>query len=587
MNTDKVLKSLAPTLLLLMAFAVLGVAISEVHSFDVFWQLQNGRYMVETHEMIRTDLFTLAADVPRHEHTWLHSLILYGLYSFAGYGAISVFKGVMIALTLLFLVLAARRRAASWAAIVLSLPVFFLTSGGWLERPQLWTFLFAAVFIWFLEHHLANPSWRVLWLLPLMLFWSNVHAGSILALALVFAYLAGDVGQSLLAAKASWPATKRWLALISGVLLAGLINPYPSRWLNTLLGSYRLGASVDKTGKSVGSSTAVFNMDWTPTTLQNEPLFFYLIGLSCLIVLFGWRRLRLTDVFLLGGLALMGSKLVRHIPFFYMGMIAVLPAYLDAAVAPVHRRLPGLYRKLALLAVCCLAMFLFWTLWQPAYRVYGMFNTGLRSWHYPIEATEFVEEHKLAKNIYNTYDWGGYMAFKLFPDYLMFWDGRQNSARMFQLGWNVMAGKPDWQSILDEFDVNTIVTRCSTIDTGQKYPLLDRLRASSEWSLVLNTESSLVFIRNGSMPEIWLQKYRQPKGFMDDTILSEAHLMVKYNPNRFMAWWEMAQIYAKRRQYKNALFALEQHLSRTPNRSPAAEQLHYQLTQVMKSSRHQ
>ena len=47
-----------------------------------------------------------------------------------------------------------------------------------------------------------------------------------------------------------------------------------------------------------------------------------------------------------------------------------------------------------------------------------------------IAAGEFVEEHKLARNIYNTYDWGGYMAFKLFPDYLMFWDGRQDSAEM-------------------------------------------------------------------------------------------------------------------------------------------------------------
>jgi hypothetical protein len=63
-----------------MVFAVLAVAISEVHSFDVFWQLQSGRYIWESQSMIHSDLFTLAADVPRSEHTWLHSLILLGLY---------------------------------------------------------------------------------------------------------------------------------------------------------------------------------------------------------------------------------------------------------------------------------------------------------------------------------------------------------------------------------------------------------------------------------------------------------------------------------------------------------------------------
>jgi cytochrome c-type biogenesis protein CcmH/NrfG len=68
---------------------------------------------------------------------------------------------------------------------------------------------------------------------------------------------------------------------------------------------------------------------------------------------------------------------------------------------------------------------------------------------------------------------------------------------------------------------------------------------------------------------------------MDDTILSESHLMVRFNPNRYMAWWEMAQIYTKRKQYKNALGALNQHIARSPRRNPAAEQLRKQLTQVV------
>jgi hypothetical protein len=176
------------------------------------------------------------------------------------------------------------------------------------------------------------------------------------------------------------------------------------------------------------------------------------------------------------------------------------------------------------------------------------------------------------------------MAFKLFPDYLMFWDGRQNSSEMFQLGWNVMAGKPDWEDVLDKFDVNTIVTRASTIDTGQKYPLLDRLYSHPDWSLVFNTESSMIFVRKGSMSEGWLRNHSLPKDKMDDTILSEAHLMVSVNPGRYMAWWEMAQIYIKRQQYKNALFAVNQHIARSPRQNPVAVKLRGQLTQVINTS---
>jgi hypothetical protein len=152
---------------------------------------------------------------------------------------------------------------------------------------------------------------------------------------------------------------------------------------------------------------------------------------------------------------------------------------------------------------------------------------------------------------------------------------------MFSLGWQVMAGRPDWEKILAQFDVKTIVSRASTIDTGQKYPLLDRLQASPDWSLVFNTESSMVFVRNDSVPADWLQRYTRPKTRIDDTSLSEAHLMVKYNANRYMAWWEMAKIYTRRKQYKNALIAVKQHLARSPKPSPAAVQLQKQLERVV------
>jgi hypothetical protein len=117
--------------------------------------------------------------------------------------------------------------------------------------------------------------------------------------------------------------------------------------------------------------------------------------------------------------------------------------------------------------------------------------------------------------------------------------------------------------------------------TGQKYPLLDRLATHPDWVLVFNTESSMVFVKRGSVSDAWLRKYARPKEQMDNTVLSEAHLMVKYNANRYMAWWEMAQIYAKRKQYKHALFALNQHLARSPQRTPAAERLQRQLVQAM------
>jgi hypothetical protein len=581
MSLTRATKYSALSVLAAMLIAILAVAISQVHSFDVFWQLEAGKYMAQTRSFIYTDTFTLMKDVPRYEHTWLHSLILYGSWLLGGYAAISVLKGVLITMTLAVLAWTAARRGASLPAIALVLPAYILTSGGWLSRPQLWTFICFAIFVAALEHYLRHRCRHVFWLVPLALFWSNAHAGSVLAIAILAAYLVGESAQALWQKRFRCAGIGKLAILAGAVFAAGMVSPYPSRWFNTLLQAKDLGAKVDAAGKVSGSATAVFNMDWTPTTFQQDPVFFYAMGVVAAIMLLGWRRLRLADLCLLLGLSLMGLKLIRHIPFFYMGAIAICPAYLDAAVEPLKKRLPDLYRSVAALVILCLAAGLFAWDYRPLYRVYGAFNTGLREWHYPVEATEFLVEHKLPKNIYNTYDWGGYLAWQLYPDYLVFWDGRQNSPQMFQYGWNIMAGKPEWQQLLDQFKVNTIITRASTIDTGQRYPLLDRLALSPDWALVFNAESSMIFVRRGSVKDDWLHKYEKSKLKIQDTILSEALLMVSVNPNRYMAWWEMGLIYARRKQYANAVFALRQHLARAPMPNPAARKLLGQLEEAL------
>ena len=558
--------------LALLLLAVLAVGVSEIHDFDTFWQLQSGKYMVETGSFIRTDLFTLAPDVPRFEHCWLHDLILYGLYQVGGYPALSIWKGLMIAGTAMVLAATALLRGASLLAVVLVLPVFLLSSGTWTARPQLWTFFIFALFVLLLERYRIRPTRAILWLFPLAVFWANLHAGSILAVAILAAYL---VGLGVMAGwRREWRGTGLPLLALAVVLVgaASLLTPYPTAWLRTLLASPQQGASIDAAGQKVGAMVFVFNMDWTPTTFQNSPLFYYALAVATVIMLLGWRRLFLADLCLMAGLALMGLKLVRHTPFFYFGVVAILPVYLDAAVKPLRERFSPRLRQLATVAVLLMGCAWGWLFYQPLWRIYGPFNAGLRTWHFPVAAAEFIEREKLPKNIYNTYDWGGYLSWKLYPDYLVFWDQRQNSAEMFRLGWEAMAGKPSWRDTFTRFGINTVVTRSSTIDTGQRYPQLDLLRMSPDWHLVFADDTALVFVREGSVPSGWLAERSLPKERMDDTILATARLMTDVDPNRYMAWNEMAQVHLRRRQLPEGKAALEQYLRRTPQRDLQAEQ---------------
>ncbi len=567
-------------------FLIFGIATAEIHSFDVFWQLQSGRYILQTKSFIYHDIFTLAAQAPRFEHCWLHDILLYLAYLLGGYTGLSLVKGLVLGGTALVLVLVARVRQASWPSMLLLLTPFWLSRGGWLARPQIWTFLFFAIFVLFLERYRKRGGREIFWLFPLMALWVNLHAGAILAVPILIAYLVGEGGE--LALKKSPMPLGHYKRLWWGgglMLLAFLLTPYTGEFVDTLFSAYKLGhGGVDEAGRTLTPITQLFNMDWRPTSFETDPYFYYAMAVTGALMLLGWRRLRLTDLCLMGGLALMGLKLSRHTTFLFLGMVAILPVYADAAaeflVTRFKSRLRQISRVMATLGAA--AIFVYFSM--PAYETYGLFRTGLRSWHYPVEAAEFVRDHKLPPNLYNTYDWGGYLAWILYPDYQVFWDGRQNSAEMFSYGFRIMSGHPGWEAVFDKFGVKTVVSKACTVDSGQHYPVLDKLRESPQWALVFADESSLVFVRRDAVEETWLSQYRLPAERIDDTILSEARLLVQTEPQRYKGWWEIARIQMERRQYPEALFALENYLRRTPTRDPLAENYYRILLPLVKGN---
>ncbi|TYO96055.1 hypothetical protein EDC39_1151, partial [Geothermobacter ehrlichii] len=496
----------------------------------------------------------------------------------AGYGGISLFKGLLLSATAGILVWTARLRGSSWPAILCCLPLFLLTSAGWLARPQLWTFLGFSIFVCLLEYHRKAGSLRLLWLPPLAVLWANLHAGFILSFALLAAYLVGEPGA--LVNRWSRLGRKEYLLLwvvLAGLVLAAFLTPYPEQFFRTLVASPNLGAAQSESGKAVGAFTALFNMDWRPTTFRQDRWFYYALGLGASWMLLGWRRFNLTDFCLLAGLSLMGLKLSRHTSFLFFALVAFLPAYLDTAVMPVVRMVGEKGRHFGVAVIAVLAATAMIWLARPIVTTAGFFDLGLREWHYPVRATEFIRQQRLPGNLYNTYDWGGYLAWKLYPRYKVFWDGRQDDAAMFRQGWRVMAGKEDWQAILDRHRVNVVVTRCLTMDTGQRYPLLDRLEQSDQWALVYADNWSLVFVRKKAVADDWLQKYRLDKARIWQTLYSEARLSVAENRWRYKAWWEMARLDLRQRRYAEALNHLEEYLSRSPQGDPVAENYYRML----------
>ncbi len=550
-----------------------GFATSKVQSFDVFWQLQSGKYILDTQSFIYQNIFSLAADAPRHEHCWLHDIVYYLTYCLMGFEGLSLLKGLLVAGTGFFLVRVARLRDSSWSAILIVLfPVFLQAYWAWEDRPQLWSFFFFALFLWLLEWDRISRGRKIYLLGPLMIIWGNLHAGAILAFPLVVAYMVGRAGRSFLQ-KDFWPKDLKrlgWVLLM--ITVAACITPYGLMLLKTLAGSASLG----------GQSLFAENIDWRVTTFKEFPNYFYIMGGTALCLAIAWRRVTLTDALLLAGLAFMGTKLLRHTTFFMVAVTALVPVYIDGMTMPLVAKVTAGNRTVLKTLALFLAVIATFYFGHSLYKVKGAFNPGLLEWRYPDAAVDFILEQQLPANLFNSYVSGGYLMWKLYPDYRVFWDGRQGSEELNRAGNDITYARAGWQQLLDRYQVNTVVTEPLSFIDGVQYPMVQELRKSAFWALVFADQSSVVFVRKAAVEGRWLMEHQLPARRLDEAILAEAALLVERAPGPPKVHWEMARIHLARKEYRNAYGALEKYLSRIPpGQRNASAETYYRLLDSM------
>jgi hypothetical protein len=106
----------------------------------------------------------------------------------------------------------------------------------------------------------------------------------------------------------------------------------------------------------------------------------------------------------------------------------------------------------------------------------------------PTAAVVFLETHPASGPIFNHYDWGGYVIWRLYPQTKVFIDGRadlygepllQQFAETYQL-------KHDWKGTLAEWGIATIIVPPdSALATG--------LRSASGWTVSYEDSQAIIF----------------------------------------------------------------------------------------------
>jgi len=121
----------------------------------------------------------------------------------------------------------------------------------------------------------------------------------------------------------------------------------------------------------------------------------------------------------------------------------------------------------------------------------------------PVNAAAFIRENKLPGPLFNSYNWGGYLIWRLYPQYPVFVDGRTDlyDDEFLRRYLRVALAKGDWQETLDRYRVNTILIERDSL-------LANLLEKTTGWVPVYADKMAVVFVRDIPENQPWISGHR-------------------------------------------------------------------------------
>lgn len=442
---------------------------------DVWWHLAAGKLILRTQRIPTSDPFSwTAAGRPWVAHEWLSEVIFASVWNLVGAAGLLLLAGTVMGVALLFLRSGLRHITNNpWLLSVALIMTAILSQGYWTVRPHLFSFLMLAVFFYLLTRYRVGRVPKLVWILvPLTVFWANLHAQFIVGPALVAIYAA----VALLRRQTNW---RNHLFLAGSVTVAGMLNPQgPSMYLYPLHVARVSG----------------FISEWQPPRvfrLSGAPFIAAMFLSIIVLAAFGARnhpeKLLSAVAFSILGLGGVKSVGTAAIPLS-AAFVAGLQSW---GRVPMPSEKTGLERRmlLALSVIGLLAGGLF-----GFQSIYGKSEAELM-----VEAKQpraGVEQLNLLPpgRLFNHYDYGGYLIWK--TDLPVSLDGRNDmyGRKLIVELLGVDAMNPGWREYLDERNVQYVLTRRdSALPQG-----LDLL--PDEWELVHEDEMTVLYKRTDSRP---------------------------------------------------------------------------------------
>jgi len=455
---------------------------------DTWWHLKSGQYIIEQGAIPTTDPFShTRAGQLWIDHGWLAQAGWYGLFALLGWPGLSLGLAALVTVSfwLIWLITPGNPFTRAFTVILGAITSSLI----WVVRPQMVSFLLAALLLYLLERYKRDGKCWLFYGLPVIIvLWANIHGGYAIAFMILAGYLAGETVNRLTQHTAdpvlSWRQMGYLGLLMSGSFLLVAINPHG--WQMWVYPFRTVGITVLRD----------FIQEWQSPDFH-QPItwpFVLMILLTLTVISQLKRRVDWCDLAMLGLWFVWSLFAARNIGLYGLLTVPALGRYLSATIGTYlpdgetsltyHR--PFLMKlNWAILGVVVLACCI-----NIGSIIFRPNQADPSPTNLPVAAVDYLQTHQPSGPIFNAYNWGGYLIYTLWPDYPVYIDGRTDlyDDVFIRRYIGIINAQGAWSKQLDDDGINLVLIEVNTA-------LATMLRQHHSWQMVYQDEQAIIFVR--------------------------------------------------------------------------------------------
>ena len=498
-GADRGRRLLTALLLLSVVSLAAALAFQDLRAFDYWWHLRTGQLIAETGAVPKVDPYSYTVPGARWvDIHWLHQLGTWGAYQLGGHAGVVVAKGVMVLLLVGVLgPIGYRRERPVVSAVAIAL-MLLIAADRFMPRPELPTFVCFAAVLALLDRFERRPDAWVYAILAVQLVWVNVHGLFALGVAVCGIHFAAELLRPLVVpGEALRRARLRRLASVT--LLAALVSlANPNGLDGALYPLQQLGMIGPPEDRGVfGSLIAELLPPIDPRRPMSAPgivLAATLGALSFLAMLLNWRRIRAADPLVWVAFLYLALGAQRNGALFAIAAVPILVRNLNEFLEARggRPRIPLPVDAVAAAGVLALTVATATGELLPRIGSTREPGFGVMDVFYPTGAADWIERSRPEGPICHHMADGGYLIWRLFPDYPVMVDGRlevYGSEKFLEY----QVARSEQFRVLDErHEFGTVIVHYSLVNSSE---LLRWLHLNSNWRLAFVDDVAAVFER--------------------------------------------------------------------------------------------